>query len=410
MKGRDIVRYPEYWSRVACRDWYETENKMWMCLSDKNAICEIDKERKEVHILGNYPQNGIAESNLSATVIGISEKIVFLPLAADDIAIYDIANDELTFIPVKKNYEKHHEIYQERMKFRRGFVYKDYVFLLGHSYPAIIQLNINTLEVNYLTEWVDIIEPYIEEGDSLGYFKEGYSLYGTQMYLPLGCCSGLMLFELEQMKFEYIAIQGGTNRFEGLTDINGMFYMTGRNGRESEIIIWNKYTESIRKIRIPIGYYYAPIVYNSKIFLFSFSGSSVIELETNPNSFKEHKLPESFFQENSAPDIRILAIKPYEKILKILAGWCRIWYEFDWKTNGIVESIYRIEDKQFLSQSWAEYCDGQFKEMLKGKVILETVPIKEYLMWVDTIKNCDYLQKAKLDTNGKVIWDYLKML
>ena len=243
MKGRDIVRYPEYWSRVACRDWYETENKMWMCLSDKNAICEIDKERKEVHILGNYPQNGIAESNLSATVIGISEKIVFLPLAADDIAIYDIANDELTFIPVKKNYEKHHEIYQERMKFRRGFVYKDYVFLLGHSYPAIIQLNINTLEVNYLTEWVDIIEPYIEEGDSLGYFKEGYSLYGTQMYLPLGCCSGLMLFELEQMKFEYIAIQGGTNRFEGLTDINGMFYMTGRNGRESEIIIWNKYTE-----------------------------------------------------------------------------------------------------------------------------------------------------------------------
>ena len=54
------MRYPKYWSRVSYRDWYEAENKMWGCLSDKNAICEIDKVTKKVRVLSHYPQRRLA--------------------------------------------------------------------------------------------------------------------------------------------------------------------------------------------------------------------------------------------------------------------------------------------------------------------------------------------------------------
>lgn len=404
------MRYPKYWSRVACRDWYETENKMWTCLSDKNAICEIDKDTKKARILGNYPQKRISEPNLSATVIGISEKIVFVPQTADDIAVYDRENDALIFIPVKPNHETYHEVYQEGMKFRRAFAYKNYVYLLGYSYPAIIQLNIDTLETNYLTDWIDIIEPFIEKGDNLGYFKEGYSFYGTQIYLPLGCCSGLMLFDLEDLKFKYIPVQGGTKGFGSLTDVDGTFYMTGRSGREHEIIIWNKYTESIRKIQIPVTYYYAPVVFNGKIFLFSFHGSSVLQLEEKSDSFKEYKLPEPFSWEKNVLDTRIMQVKHSGTGLKLQMGWSRKWYEVDCNTDVIVESIYNMEDESFLSQSWMEYCTRKVKETRKEEVTMETLPIGEYLMRMGDMEGCNDLQEKKIEACGNVIWSYLKTL
>ena len=409
MGGGDRVKYPEYWRRAACRDWYEADHKMWMCLSDKNAICEIDKTTKKVRVLGCYPQKEISKSDLSAVVIGNSAKIVFVPLSADDIAVYDRTEDKLIFIPVKKNYEKHREIYQENMKFRRAFAYGDYVFLLGYSYPAIIQLNINTLETNYLTEWISIIEPYIEEGDSLGYFKEGYSLSGSEIYLPLGCCGGLLRFELEKTQFEYIPIKAETKGFGSLTDVNGTYYMTGRSGKEHELIVWNQYTGSVKKIEIPAVYYYAPIVYNDKILLFSFNGDRVIVFK-DTFSFMEYKLPESFLYEKNALDIKIMAVKRLGKLLKFQTGGNRKWHEFDPDTNAVVESEYRIEDDQFLSQSWNEYCDIKMKEMLKERIITETLPTEQYLMQIVNMWTDHYIQKNQRNANGDLIWDYLKTL
>lgn len=404
------MRYPKYWSRVSYRDWYEAENKMWGCLSDKNAICEIDKVTKKVRVLGHYPQRRLAESELSATVIGVYEKIVFVPLAADDIAVYDRTSDELIFIPIRKNHEKRHEIYQEHMKFRRAFVYKDDIFLLGYSYPAILQFNINTLEIRYLTEWVDMIEPYIEKGDNLGYFKEGCSFYGAQVYLPLGCCSGLMKIELEKMQYEYIHINAGTHGFGSLTDHNGTFYMTGRSGKEREVIIWNKYSKSIRKIQIPVAYYYAPIVYNENVFLFSFNGSGVIQLKEDSDSFKEYKFPEAFVSEKNTLDLHVITVKCSGKKLVFQMGGSRKWYEVDLDSKIINESVYCLENEQFLSQSWSEYCDVKIKQLLKEKICTEILPMEEYLTRIANMENKNDIQKKHSDTNGSFIWSYLKML
>lgn len=403
------MRYPKYWNRMACRDWYEVDDKMWICLSDKNAICEINKMTESVRILGSYPKKGAAAADLFATVLGGSEKIVFVPLAADDIAVYDRTSDDLIFIPVKKNCEKHNEIYRENMKFRRAFAYKDCIFMLGYSYPAIIQLNINTLEISYLTEWIDIIEPYIEKDDNLGYFKEGYSLYGTQIYLPLGCCSGLMKFELEKMQFEYIPIKAGTKGFGSLTDVNGMFYMTGRSGKEQEIIIWNKYTGAIKKIEIPVAYYYAPIVYREKILLFSFNGNRVFVLEKD-FSLTWYKLPESFLSEKNPLDIKIMTVKCMDNILKFQAGGNRKWYEMDLEKHVISESVYYIENEEFLSRSWNEYCELKVKQMQKEKITAEILPIEEYLIQIVNKKIGNHIQENRLGANGNRIWDYLKIL
>lgn len=57
------MAYPKGWEKVSCYDWCEDENKIWLCLRDKNAICEIDEESGETKIFGSFPHNGLGEGD-----------------------------------------------------------------------------------------------------------------------------------------------------------------------------------------------------------------------------------------------------------------------------------------------------------------------------------------------------------
>ena len=63
---------------------------------------------------------------------------------------------------MKKIPDKRKRQYIEDCKFWTGIAYKNYVYLFGLSYPAIIRLEPDTEEMEYYVEWIDKIEKKIE--------------------------------------------------------------------------------------------------------------------------------------------------------------------------------------------------------------------------------------------------------
>ena len=99
-KWETEMGYSKTWGKVTCNDWCEDEKRIWLSLDNKNAICEIDKNSKNVKILGCFPHNGLGEVDLSLSVKKCGNYVVFCPFKAKDIGIVNVSTGELEFIDV----------------------------------------------------------------------------------------------------------------------------------------------------------------------------------------------------------------------------------------------------------------------------------------------------------------------
>ena len=81
------------------------------------------------------------------------DKLFFAPLAAKEIAVYDLAERCFFKIPLPQMDEN----YNENRKFFSCVAYGKHVFIIGASFPVIAKIDAQTLEVSWITQWLSLI-------------------------------------------------------------------------------------------------------------------------------------------------------------------------------------------------------------------------------------------------------------
>ena len=153
--------YPADWENVTCHDWQEEERKIWLCLENKNAICEIAKNNNSVTVLGSFPHNGLADRDLSLAVGKL---------------------------------EKHNYMWDGIEKFYRMFLYNNCAYFFGIRYPAILELNLATNELTLFDEWLEKLEKH--KCKEAVFFTDGYARKEDIIFLPIGRCNGVLKVNL----------------------------------------------------------------------------------------------------------------------------------------------------------------------------------------------------------------------
>lgn len=399
--------YPKNWEKVACCDWWEDKNKIWLCLEDKNAICEIDKKSKEVKILGYFPHNVLGENNLSLSVKKNGDFIVFCPFNANDIAILKMSTGELEFIDLSLFLDKSKYIDIKFEKFYRMISYKKYILFFGIKYPTIMRLDLTTKKLEFFDGWLTEVEKHTCK--EAVFFTDGHAQKGNVLCLPIGRCNGILKVNLDTMQFHYIELDMVAHGILGMTQKDNFVWLTEHDAGAKKFFQWNMDNDSITQIDLPCrDAFYAPLYYKKSLLFFPNIREKGYQYELETKKWKEIT--------NLMPDIRYASDKKVMgEEIKYFSIKSKKIYRWNPETNKIDADEFQINGNKFLMDSWMKYCERMKREKIQeGRLVIGDYieEIKSFPIDLSEERkntyDIGYLKKKEIRSNRQ-IWEMLKI-
>lgn len=239
-----------------------------------NGLFEVDLENYECTYISLFPKEEISRSRLHSVAILIERKIYFIPSFAKNISIYDIDTRTIQQIsiphPIIERY-----FYKEKFKFINAKLYDNNLWIFPSTYPGILKLNIKTLEMDIIDNWVPE-EKY--------FFRNALCVDDDIVYLPDGISNRMLVFNMANQEAKIINIGKNNHGISSMKLWNNKYWMAPR--LDGSVISWNPISNAISEyVEYPEEFRTEKIVFNSiliceeKIYLMPASANSVISIE-----------------------------------------------------------------------------------------------------------------------------------
>lgn len=208
---------------------------IWGTANEFNALMKINIETKNIELIERFPEEDF-KTALFGDMVYIDGKLVFAPMSASNIAIYEIASRKFTLIHVDDKIATNRKIYKEDYKFCKAILQDRYIYFIGCSFPAIIRMNVDTYQLTYITEWADVLDKYISDWSD-SYFRSVYISKEQDIWLPSCSCNVLVKFSTLEGSFKYYEIGKPENHFCDVEYDGKLFWLSSKNGHE--LLSWN---------------------------------------------------------------------------------------------------------------------------------------------------------------------------
>lgn len=376
-----MIGYNGNYFRPSGMNMTEENGKIWMSLIHRNGICEIDVETRSARICKVFEGESLLKEYLYCHVEKVNSYLIFSPNKAERIAIYDIECDSVQYLPLNA-LEKECKESQEEAKFWNILRHESDVYLLGYSYPAIIKLNVEDMELTYITDWVEEVEKNIAMGDICGYFSDGHVICDEKALIPVGCMNAVLELDFETDRTRLIKLDVSMKGIGGLSSIDREnVWMVGRGGRTNYVACWNRLTDEIKELFLEdigedlLAPFYAPFCTKSKIFLMPFSAFYSYEIDLNTWKAKRSRMLERTVQNPEKalfPWWRTMAPRIRGNILLFLTCDNLEWHEYDVVTAQLTSYFVSIKQDK---EAEKRYFDAVYVKCKEGGTVLSEANI-----------------------------------
>lgn len=349
-----------------CSDFIEDEDYVWFSSNDHNGFYQIDKDKKRVELLSRFPGEKVLAKNLYSKMLRWEGQFIFVPCAANEIAIYDHGFG-MKKIPLKDMRKEKDDLICEKMKFMSANLYENDLWLWGTGYPAIVCLDLLTEEVTYYTEWRKWTD---YRADNHAFFTNAV-IRGKEAYIPCFSDGAVLKIDLDTQFMERILVPLRGVGLYWVSDDGTNLWMIAQDSRS--VVRWDSDTGAVEEIKLPynenrpITPFYCPLIDQEKVYLFPWECRDVylIDRKTNIVS-KEEKLTELL----GIGEKRITGI--YETTLNVrlispgclhfIRGTDISWHIYDVHTGIDRISYWEIEEEDY------KYIEKSYiRENLKNK-------------------------------------------
>lgn len=158
---------------IAFENIIKANGAYWFAPIGYNALFKLDEDADKAQCMGCFSKEQDT-NRLYLDIVQYQEKLVFVPLKANAVSLYDMNRGEFTYIPIRLPAEDMHTgvTYSSNSKFTFAGIWENKLYLFPGTYPAIIRVNIDSCEVEYLYEPIDELGKLIREKEGV-YFRTG---------------------------------------------------------------------------------------------------------------------------------------------------------------------------------------------------------------------------------------------
>ncbi len=327
-------------------DFYLNDNRMFFSAGNFNGLFEYLINEKKLYFLGNFKNEGLLNMQLYGKIHKYKNKLIFTPMSADNIAVYDIK--EKTFSAIHLPLPKIPCGFEG--KFLNSVVVEDKIIMFPGRFYCIVEYNINSEELQIHDEWYD---ECIKRWGKRSYLLFSYDMVkiGNDIFLPSALTSGIFKYCLTENKYEFIDIPYKCKCLSTLAYDGEYFWSVTDDGK---LLILKNNGLILKKIDVYITYGERGLVHrsvydNGYIWLFFSQQSKIIKikcydceneyevikysekekeytnLEYHAVDFVEKKKSDIFFMSRSSRDLKYIRndkLNNYINYIIDTSGYC----------------------------------------------------------------------------------------
>lgn len=370
-----MEKYNEIYMRPSGMHMVEEDGKAWMALLHRNGICEIDTKTRKARLCKIFEGEPLDGECLYCYVEKIGDRLFFSPGLAQRIAIYDLKKKTITYIPIK-NADKYSEI-----KFWNIIRYQSDVYFLAYTYPAIIKLNMETMETEYITDWLEEIEESLPVDGSNGYFSDGYVMYDERALIPVNCMKAVLELDLKTAHTEIRRLKVSMRGIGGLSSSDGEnIWLVGRGSRADRVACWNRKTGGIKEILLKEidedmpAPFFAPICTGAKVYLMPMLASYIYEIDENEKKIEKCRAMGA--AKGSLWTWTTMATRLRGDQLTFIMGADFGWHKYNVETGEFADYFICMEEnkeeiRRYFDTVYSRYKEEQYSVISETRVPLE---------------------------------------
>ncbi|HBA68296.1 MAG TPA: hypothetical protein DCZ40_02940 [Lachnospiraceae bacterium] len=371
-------------------DVQEKDGDLWFAASNRNGIYRIDGKTHEIIEKYRFEEEKNSEFMLYHDMEIYGKRIFLAPHKAEKIAVYDMDKRTMVYIGLKSVAEKYQNSYFSMQKFAHTFQDGEYVYMLGYTYPAIVKINVNTLEIIYIDKWAAEIAESPSKYISYGYFTMGNVKRNRKILLPMGCICGLLELDLDTGETRIIRLAISMEGIGGVTnDGNGGIWIVGRGKSVSKVVRWDIQKNECREIGIQIDEenclvpFYAPLCYESKIFLFPVYMNFAYEISMVDGKYKISRILKAAIKERDKHNhLPMCTFSPrlLNGKIEFATGRDRMWHVYHLESGNIDD--FHIVDDEGIEECVDESIRRAFGNSSKSVVAEGLYHLENYIDYV----------------------------
>lgn len=212
-------------------DFVPYGDKLLFVARDANAVCSLDIGSQTVDFLDMLPEGGFTKYRLSSKISVWRNKLIFAPLRAEKIWIYDIEARAWHGIEIRQTQMKY-----MTDKFFQLLEYKDKLFMIGSNYPSIICMDAESEKLVYYDGVFDELKKLKDQNRDC-FVRCDYVQMGSVFYMAACCSNKVLRFDMESCEYSWLSVGGEGNRYSGIAWDGEKFWLSPR--LYSPVVIWD---------------------------------------------------------------------------------------------------------------------------------------------------------------------------
>lgn len=139
---------------LSYRAFYIEADQIWFSSDNINGIFRGNLATQQVEYVGKIPNEYESAERLYSACLSVGNTMIFIPDYANEISIYNRDTNEMKKIPLRKLELNAYTMYSKFTDYiRQG----DVVWLVPYRYKYIAKLNIQTLELQDVCNWYEVL-------------------------------------------------------------------------------------------------------------------------------------------------------------------------------------------------------------------------------------------------------------
>ena len=221
--------------KLLAEDCVKVGDKLYFMAKDANFFFTFDLNKEEIDILDSLPEEDTISKRLGAKIVCWNDKLIFVPMTAKKIWIYNLETHTWKGYERKKigDGKTKDEMFQ-------GVLWKNVLYLIGSNYPAIIRMDLESEKIDYIEEpYVRLKEKREEILDC--YFRTDYVQKNNLIYMATCLDNMILVFNMDTLEWNWEVVGNKGNTYSGITYYENNFWLAPR--RNSPIVKWNGKTK-----------------------------------------------------------------------------------------------------------------------------------------------------------------------
>lgn len=219
------------------------QDVLWFTDVYSDGLYRYSLESGEVSCVAALEDEKVRRIHQFSHIVAIENEVYLVPLRASKIFCFDKKTSEVLSIDIPTNVISEWDYYNVNRRFAKGFYYNDSIFLVGMTYPAIVQIDVLSKKTKVWNAWLQSALKYCNtEGADI--CREAMEFEG-KIFAPISFGNAVLEFDMQKCSSRIYEVGDESNSYSTICYDGDSFWLSTCDNRK--IVKWNKGTNVVQE-------------------------------------------------------------------------------------------------------------------------------------------------------------------